>query len=173
MEHFQTSSYLKHVGAPFLKKKEKKKRKPGALSLLLRQNNISSLNWIISKISNNEIQEVQKNWRYMCSFWIRVTSFLLAISSCFPPHNATPTPSLHPHPSPLHPTLLHSFHCPAHVLNLPDENRSHCSTTIEWLMQERWTLMDFFFFFFNVLKIEYKAWPPDVVDPFQQPRYCL
>lgn len=63
-----------------------------------------------------------------------------------------------------------SFHCPAHVLNLPDENRSHCSTTIEWLMQERWTLMDFFF---NVLKIEYKAWPPDVVDPFQQQIYCL
>ena len=62
MEHFQMSSYLKHVGAPFkIKKKKKiKKRKPGALSLLLRQNNIISLNWIISKISNNEIQEVQK-----------------------------------------------------------------------------------------------------------------
>lgn len=124
-----------------------------------------SLKYLIMKSRRYRNLEVCAHFEY---------EFLFAISSCFSPHNALLSLSLSPSiltpPSSLHPTLLHSFHCPAHVLNLPDENRSHCSTTIEWLMQERWTLMDFFF---NVLKIEYKAWPPDVVDPFQQQRYCL
>lgn len=132
----------------------------GALSLFFfcrGRINLISLQRIISKTSNNEILEVQKNRKAIRSFLNKShLSFfflpLFAISSCSPPPTMPRRPSRAPppHPSSLHPTPLRSFHCPAHVLNLPDENRSHCSATIEWLMQERWTLMDFFFFFFSM-----------------------
>ena len=178
MEHFQMSSYLKHVGAPFKIKKKKKERKENPeLSafcwdrITLFHSTELSLKYLIMKSRRYR----KKNWRYMCSFWIRVTSFLLAISSCFPPHNVPP-PRLPFSPSSPLPSSSNSIA----LFSLPS-SRIESAWWKQISLQHHNRMADagkmnpngFFFFFLNVLKIEYKAWPPDVVDPFQQPRYCL